>query len=667
MSFFKRLIEFLRKIFGLVSKGIELDEQMIADLIEQPANDERLRKVIRFLNRFESEAMEEWVKFLLKREKDKEVTGTHKRWENQIANQIVEPLEYLKPSNLGAVYDILIRADKNKLGVRAAGSGHSYSDVATTPDLFIDTHSLNAVASESSPIAGQLRQEDIKPEWQAATMKAKWKPMPDVPPVEVDSSMDDIMAVREVAENNTLLVETESGIKLRDLNKKLNAMDLGLPNMGGYDGQTLIGAISTSTHGSGIDLGPFPEMIRSIVIATTGKWNGTVISGSSSGPVNFYRIERTNGITDPDKYKQNQSQYRNSGLDIQLIQDDDCFEAVMVTMGTMGVIYSVVVEVMQFYYMTETREKFPMDHVMKSLEPDPNDPKKIPAILRRYRNYGLMVSPYPMDGNDVIDMAPGTPTSDYYKHIESTDYKRNITQPPINGESEDKEDKPRNPINAILGQFELSFKILVVILNLVPKLAPRIIKGSLNGMTDRNYVRKYQDIYTTGISGKAGFAMEIGFPVQDKDGNYTDVHLKAALDRIFEVAQTARLEGDQFQTSPFAIRFVKSSKANMSMMNGVDTVMLELDMVAGSYAGQEVVNRIQHHLYDLGGRPHWGLEFDQLTGNNDLLTQMYPEYPKWKKVYDQFNAKGTFNNATTNRLGLSKTGYHRSSGGDNLA
>ncbi len=214
---------------------------------------------------------------------------------------MVEPLQYFKPRSLEEVNNILSSALQNGLKVRAAGSGHSYSDVATTRDFFIDTHDLNQYANDKKPIAGQLNNVDLKTQWQKETMMANWQSMKDIPEVDFDTSLEEILKVRSIGENNTLLFETEAGITIKDLNKELTDNDLGLPNMGGYDGQTIIGAISTSTHGSGISLGPFPDMVRSVVLATTGKWNGPIISGTnSSDGVNYYRIEPLHGITDPD-------------------------------------------------------------------------------------------------------------------------------------------------------------------------------------------------------------------------------------------------------------------------------------------------------------------------------------------------------------------------------
>ncbi|MEM9022789.1 MAG: D-arabinono-1,4-lactone oxidase, partial [Bacteroidota bacterium] len=645
----------LRSLFDHKGDDDGLDNDLLQRLDDDPENESLLGEVTDHLEKVLDIAPEAVDVAVAKRRGRVRKDGTHAQWENQIGNQVVEPLQYRKPKNLGEVTAILHTAVAQDLKVKAAGSGHSYSDVATTPDFFIDTHSLNEPESDRNPIAGQLQQQDLKPAWRKQTMRAQWTSLANLPDITVDSPMDDILKVRAAAEGNTLLFETEAGITIHDLNKTLEKNDLGLPNMGGYDGQTIVGAISTSTHGSGITLGPFPDMLHSLVIATTGTWNGTIISGASSGPVNYYRIEPTNGITDPASYRQHQDHYRYQGRDIQLIQDDDCFHAVMVNMGTMGVIYSITIEVMQAYYLTETRQVNTLDKTLAQLLPDDNHPSGIPEILRKYRNYEILISPYPMKGNQVVDMDPGKPAHDYYRYFETLETKRNITPRKSDGHG----DKPRDPITTLLGKLKISFKILVSLMNLIPKVTPKLISLSMNGLEDKNFVRESFNIYNLGLNGDAGFANEIGFPLQSKAGKYSPVYVKAAIDRIHAMVQKARKEGRQYQTSPFSIRFVRKSPAFLSMMNGVNTCMIEIDMVTGTYAGEEILNRQQEGLYEIGGRPHWGLEFDQLTGNHQLISTMYPDYPKWKAVYDQLNSKGTFDNKTTNRLGFSDSDYER--------
>eukprot|EP00117_Sycon_ciliatum_P045190 scpid40801/ scgid32510/ Putative D-arabinono-1,4-lactone oxidase; L-galactono-gamma-lactone oxidase len=587
---------------------------------------------------------------------------THQKWENQLANVVVKPLQLCQPSGLDEIGDILTDAVRNGVTVKAAGSGHSYSDVATTNDYFIDTVALRRVADEDDPILGQLKQQDLKHEWRADTMKAKWRDVKDLPDIYFDSSLEDILHVRDVFEHNTMLFETEAGIRIKDLNRALDKAGLALSNMGGYDGQSIIGAISTSTHGTGIDLPPFPDMLRSLVLATTGKWDGHVISGVASGPVNYYRIEPSNGITDAEHYKANQSQYTCNGVDIQLIQDDDCFRAVMVNMGTMGVVYSVVIEVMQLYYLTETRTVSTLDKSLALIQPNSDDADGVPEVMRRYRHFEILISPYPMRGCSVIDMDPNKPPETYYSHFETLHFQMNIT-PNLPKDHNDHPEKPRNFLAMLLGKLSISFEALSTLANIFPKVSPLLIKTGFAALEDRNYVAKSYKIFNLGVNGDAGFANEIGFPVESSEQNcrqrFTAQHVTKAIDSIHRVAQTARLQGEQYQTSPFAVRFVKKSPAFLSMMNGTNTSMIELDMITGTYAGIEILNRQQRALYHLGGRPHWGLEFSQLTGSHDLVHGMYPQYPKWKSVYDQLNSLGTFNNRTTIRLGFSRLDFKR--------
>ena len=59
--------------------------------------------------------------------------------------------------------------------------------------------------------------------------------------------------------------------------------------MGGYDGQTFAGVMSTATHGSGVAFGPLASFVRSIDLVAAG---GVV-----------HRIEPRDGITDADAYR----------------------------------------------------------------------------------------------------------------------------------------------------------------------------------------------------------------------------------------------------------------------------------------------------------------------------------------------------------------------------
>ncbi|HKU44061.1 MAG TPA: D-arabinono-1,4-lactone oxidase, partial [Polyangiales bacterium] len=549
---------------------------------------------------------------------DGSITGTGQRqtWANQLANQRVQPLTIFQPTTLQgdsqSIQSILQLALASGSVVKAAGSGHSYSDVAATPDLFIDTHALNRLADPSAPITGQLSQSMLRSSLPLALAPIVW---PSYEP-----------------ERHRALIEMEAGITIRALNPALEARNLGLCNMGGYDGQTIIGAISTSTHGSGVEIGPFPDMVRSLVLATTGRWNGKTISGGNPGDgVFYYRIEPSDGITDPTKY---------ADPLIQLIQDDECFNAAICSIGCFGVIYSVVLEVMQMYWLSETRSLTTLQQLMNDLAPNPKNPHQLPDVLLGTRNYEVLIQPYPLRGFSVVTMDPKLPVSQYHADFTCLVTRRSIVPKPATPPT------PRKPVSDWMG------KLLDIALHAEPTLTPATLSISLLTLVDTNYVNKSYEIYNLALGGDVGFAAEIGFSLEDAAGNYTPVNFRAAIDQIHRVAQQARLQGMQYQTSPFSLRFVNASRAQVSMMQGRRTAMIEMDMVTGTYAGPEIMYRYETFSYELGGRPHWGLEFDSLTGNNALLSKLYPKLDQWLAVYRQFNALGTFDNPFTQRMGF---------------
>ncbi len=179
----------------------------------------------------------------------------------------------------------------------------------------------------------------------------------------------------------------------------------------------------------------------------------------------------------------------------------------------MGVIYSLVIEVMQLYYLTETRQLNTLNKTFSQLKPDPTDPNHIPEILRRYRNYEVLVHPYPMDGKKVIEMDLSANPSTYYKDFMTLETKRNITHPPERDDDRDEGDKKRNPITKVLGKFDISFEVLATLMNTIPKITPKIVTTAMTGLEDQNYVKKSFRIYNLGLDGDAGFANEIGFPL----------------------------------------------------------------------------------------------------------------------------------------------------------
>jgi hypothetical protein len=141
------------------------------------------------------------------------------------------------------------------------------------------------------------------------------------------------------------------------------------------------------------------------------------------------------------------------------------------------------------------------------------------------------------------------------------------------------------------------------------------------------------------------YSAEIGVPM---DGRHLE-----AVDRIIDVAAERRRLGDVYQSSPISFRFVRASPAHMSMMQGRDTMMIELIQLTRTEGGYELLAAYEEALYELGGRPHWG-QVNTLTGSHGLVASMYPRYGDWLDVRRRLDPDGVFDSTFTKRVGISE-------------
>jgi hypothetical protein len=211
---------------------------------------------------------------------------------------------------------------KTNTNLRGVGSGHSHSEAAVPEDLFTDIKELE----------GELPRPWLRDPGDDFWDSGK-KPNPEPP------SRDHLIRLR-------------GGTILKKLNRKIlpntgvdGRKPLALPNMGAWDGQTLAGAINTSTHGSGLGLGTFADLVRSVEIITIPE--SQYASGESH--VRMFRVEPSHGVTDPRKFARDAGKH-----DMVLVQDDDIFHSVVVGYGSMGMVYAYTLELRDPFWLEET-------------------------------------------------------------------------------------------------------------------------------------------------------------------------------------------------------------------------------------------------------------------------------------------------------------------------
>jgi L-gulono-1,4-lactone dehydrogenase len=474
------------------------------------------------------------------------------RWKNHLGNQSIDPLRIYAPASVEEVVQIVRDAEAGGVPVRAVGSGHSWSDVALTPGFLLKTDRLSQLPWPEPDFVGP-----------------------------------------EHAERH--LVRVGAGTRIRELNAWLDAAGLALSNMGGYDHQTVAGVISTSTHGSGMTFGPLNDFVRSLDVVTGG---GRVL-----------RVEPANGPTDPAAFARHHGERR------ALIRDDEAFDAVSVSMGSMGVVCSVTLEVEHRYFLREVRQLSTWEQVRAELEAG--------DVLAANRHYEVMFSPYDRKHRCPCLVTTRNPTSDPGRRLFAK--------------------RTRNLLVEALSRFPLTPALIRLVARLFPRLSPWMLESAIRSLIKDEYDEISYRVLNIGAANVLpAISSEIGVPM---DGRHLE-----AVDAVIEVAREHRSKGI-YQSSPIALRFVRASPASMSMMSGRDTMMMELIELTGIDGSSELLTAYEKRLDALGGRPHWG-QVNTLTGDRDIRSR-YPRYDEWLGVRRRLDEHGVFDSPFTRRVGIS--------------
>ncbi|MER7660594.1 D-arabinono-1,4-lactone oxidase [Streptomyces sp. NPDC096193] len=144
-------------------------------------------------------------------------TSTSRTWRNWAGNVSARPAREASPASAEEVADVVRQAAEAGLRVKTAGAGHSFTAVAATDGLLI---------------------------------------RPDL-----------LTGIRHI-DRTAMTVTVESGTPLKRLNAALAREGLSLTNMGDIMEQTVAGATSTGTHGTGRESASIAAQIRGLELVT---------------------------------------------------------------------------------------------------------------------------------------------------------------------------------------------------------------------------------------------------------------------------------------------------------------------------------------------------------------------------------------------------------------
>ena len=154
----------------------------------------------------------------------------NKKWVNWSGNQSATPKRIISPSSEDEIISLVGIGVANRWRIRPVGSSHSFSPICVTDGLLVPLDSFNQI-------------------------------------LHVDKEL--------------LQVTVGAGITLSKLNVELANLGLALPNLGDIDSQTLAGAISTGTHGTGSRYSSISAAVIGLRIVTG---DGSIMKLETVGP-----------------------------------------------------------------------------------------------------------------------------------------------------------------------------------------------------------------------------------------------------------------------------------------------------------------------------------------------------------------------------------------------
>ncbi|MFE6665069.1 D-arabinono-1,4-lactone oxidase [Streptomyces sp. NPDC057697] len=169
---------------------------------------------------------------------DTDARTTTNAWRNWAGNVSARPVRAVSPASVPELAEVLRRASEDGLRVKPVGTGHSFTAAAATDGVLIRPDLLTGIRS---------------------------------------------------IDREAMTVTVEAGTPLKRLNAALAREGLSLTNMGDIMEQTVAGATSTGTHGTGRDSASISAQIRALELVTA---DGTVLTCSERENADVFAVAR---------------------------------------------------------------------------------------------------------------------------------------------------------------------------------------------------------------------------------------------------------------------------------------------------------------------------------------------------------------------------------------
>lgn len=357
-------------------------------------------------------------------------------------------------------------------------------------------------------------------------------------------SLASFTGVTDVEEENNRAT-VRAGTELHDLGETLAARGLAMRNMGDIDRQTIAGALATGTHGTGIDLGILSTQVRKLRLVTGDGRVRTLTPG-----------------------------------------DGEEFRAAQVSLGALGVVTEVTLQLDPAYDLHERTWVASVDDVLENLE----------TLRAENRNFEFFWFPH-------TDRA-------LVKTLNETDADRTRSVPYSLDERVE---------NLLLeGVCRLSTRF--------PSLSPRLARLFARGLSGGEAVGPSHETYPTRRTVRFN-ETEYGVPAEDAADVVRDVREQISRN------ETAVL-------FPIEVRYTRGDDILLSTAHGRDSAFLSVHTYHRN-PHQPLFDACQSIFREYDGRPHWGKMHPE---DGERLRSCYPEWDVFDEVRRSFDPDRLFLN-----------------------
>ncbi|AUD05756.1 FAD-binding protein [Spirosoma pollinicola] len=191
----------------------------------------------------------------------------------------------------------------------------------------------------------------------------------------------------------------QCGVSVQEISDRLRKRKRSLMTSGASNGQTIAGALSTGTHGSAFDVGSISNFVVGLHIIVS--------------PTRHVWLEKKSYPVASTSFVRK--------INAELVQDDELFNAALVSFGSFGFIHGVMIETVPLFLYECYRERMLIDDALLTLMTtlDFTD-SALPCGNERPYHFQALLNLYDMDNGAYMTSMYKRPYTDKYTPPEIT-------------------------------------------------------------------------------------------------------------------------------------------------------------------------------------------------------------------------------------------------------